>query len=186
VAHRFTSTGPEPVKVARGGGSPPGLHRSHTAPSQMRAIQETRPDRQAASLPQGVIVMTSTPRQGPGWAMTALRRAIGTLRYLNDELTRANEALFRPVGAPRAGRPEAVPPARRRQPRQAQATTPASPNLPRQARVVSARPRELSTGTSLPSRALSALGDLQDLLGGAGTPDTAVWAATSRMACPRL
>jgi hypothetical protein len=37
--------------------------------------------------------------------MTALRRAIGTLRYLNDELTRANEALFRPVGAPRAGRP---------------------------------------------------------------------------------
>jgi hypothetical protein len=49
--------------------------------------------------------MTSTRRPGPGWAMTALRRAIGTLRYVNDELTRANEALFRPVGAPRAGRP---------------------------------------------------------------------------------
>lgn len=37
--------------------------------------------------------------------MTALRRAIGTLRYVNDELMRANEALFRPIGAPRAGRP---------------------------------------------------------------------------------
>jgi hypothetical protein len=38
--------------------------------------------------------------------MTALRRAIGKLRYVNDELTRANEALlFRPIGAPRAGRP---------------------------------------------------------------------------------
>jgi hypothetical protein len=37
--------------------------------------------------------------------MTALRRAIGTLRYLNHELTRANEAIFRPVGAPPAGRP---------------------------------------------------------------------------------
>jgi hypothetical protein len=37
--------------------------------------------------------------------MTALRRAIGTLRYVNDELTRANEAIFRPVGAPRAGHP---------------------------------------------------------------------------------
>ena len=49
--------------------------------------------------------MTSTRRPGPGWAMTALRRAIGTLRYVNDELTRANEAIFRPVGAPRAGRP---------------------------------------------------------------------------------
>ena len=37
--------------------------------------------------------------------MRALRRAIGTLRYVNDELTRANEAIFRPIGAPRAGRP---------------------------------------------------------------------------------
>jgi hypothetical protein len=50
--------------------------------------------------------MTSTRRLGPGWAMTALRRAISTLRYVNDELTRANEALlFRPVGPPRAHRP---------------------------------------------------------------------------------
>jgi hypothetical protein len=58
--------------------------------------------------------MTSTRRLGPGWAMTALRRAIGTLRYVNDELTRANEALlFRPAGAPRAGHPgsDARPPA---------------------------------------------------------------------------
>lgn len=36
--------------------------------------------------------------------MTALRRAIGALRYVNDELMRANEAIFRPVGAPRADR----------------------------------------------------------------------------------
>jgi hypothetical protein len=49
--------------------------------------------------------MTSTRRPGLRWAITALRRAIGTLRYVNDELTRANEALFRPVGAPRGGRP---------------------------------------------------------------------------------
>jgi hypothetical protein len=49
--------------------------------------------------------MTSTRRPGLGWTMTALRRAIGTLRYVNDELTRANEAIFRPIGAPRAARP---------------------------------------------------------------------------------
>jgi hypothetical protein len=36
-----------------------------------------------------------------------MRRAIGTLQYVNDELTRANEAIFRPAGAelprPQAG-----------------------------------------------------------------------------------
>ena len=30
----------------------------------------------------------------------AMRRTVGTLRYLNDELVRANEAIFRPAGAP--------------------------------------------------------------------------------------
>jgi hypothetical protein len=39
-----------------------------------------------------------------GWAMTALGRMIGTFRYVNAELERANEAIFRPVGAPRAHR----------------------------------------------------------------------------------
>lgn len=52
--------------------------------------------------------MTSTLRPRRGWAITALRRAIDTLRYLNDELTRANEAIFRPVGASRAGHPSST------------------------------------------------------------------------------
>jgi hypothetical protein len=49
--------------------------------------------------------MTATQRPRPGrtWAATALRRAIGALQFANDELLRANEAMFRPVGAPRAG-----------------------------------------------------------------------------------
>lgn len=29
-----------------------------------------------------------------------MRRMVGTLRYVNDELVRANEAIFRPAGAP--------------------------------------------------------------------------------------
>jgi hypothetical protein len=46
---------------------------------------------------------TQRPRRpGPAWARTALRRAISTIRYANDELMRANEAIFRPAGAPRA------------------------------------------------------------------------------------
>ena len=49
--------------------------------------------------------MTTTQRPHPGraWAATALRRAIGALQSANDELLRANEAIFRPVRAPRAG-----------------------------------------------------------------------------------
>jgi hypothetical protein len=46
---------------------------------------------------------TQRPRPGRAWAATALRRAIGALRLANDELLRANEAIFRPVGEPRAG-----------------------------------------------------------------------------------
>jgi len=51
--------------------------------------------------------MTATQRPHPGrtWAATALRRAIGALRSAHDELLRANEAIFRPVGAPRASDP---------------------------------------------------------------------------------
>jgi len=48
--------------------------------------------------------MTSTrrsAREGPGRAMTALQRAVRTLRYVNQELLRANEAIFRPAGPPR-------------------------------------------------------------------------------------
>ena len=32
--------------------------------------------------------------------MAARRRAAATLRHVNDELVRANEAIFRPAGAP--------------------------------------------------------------------------------------
>jgi hypothetical protein len=46
---------------------------------------------------------TQRPRPGRAWAATALRRAIGALRLANDELLRANEAIFRPVGQPRGG-----------------------------------------------------------------------------------
>ncbi|HYB86519.1 MAG TPA: hypothetical protein VEC76_06705 [Streptosporangiaceae bacterium] len=38
-----------------------------------------------------------------GWALTALRRAIGALRYVHAENVRASEALFRPVRAPQRG-----------------------------------------------------------------------------------
>ena len=46
-------------------------------------------------------------RPGPGWALTALRRAIGALRYVHDENVRASEAIFRPVRAAAADRVEA-------------------------------------------------------------------------------
>lgn len=48
--------------------------------------------------------MTSTRRpahEGLGRAWTALQRAVRTLRYVDQELLRANEAIFRPVGPPR-------------------------------------------------------------------------------------
>ncbi|HUK69798.1 MAG TPA: hypothetical protein VLW50_13775 [Streptosporangiaceae bacterium] len=48
--------------------------------------------------------MTATrPRPGRTWAVTALSRAIGAIRSANDELLRANEAIFRPAGVPRGG-----------------------------------------------------------------------------------
>jgi hypothetical protein len=52
--------------------------------------------------------MTATQRPGRAWAATALRRAIGALQSANDELLRANEAIFRPAGAPRASGPGAA------------------------------------------------------------------------------
>jgi len=56
-----------------------------------------------------------TAARGPvpahsGWTLTALRRAIDVLRYLQQENMRASEALCRPIGVPRP-RPRADPPA---------------------------------------------------------------------------
>jgi hypothetical protein len=63
---------------------------------------EKRLDTQAVPHHREVIAMTAASRRQGSWrAMTAMRRAIGALRYVNDELTRANEAIFRPVGAAR-------------------------------------------------------------------------------------
>jgi hypothetical protein len=46
--------------------------------------------------------MTATQqRHRRSWRLTAaMRRTARTLRYVNDELVRANEAIFRPAGAP--------------------------------------------------------------------------------------
>lgn len=63
--------------------------------------------------------MTATRRprrRGPGWARTALRRAISTIRYANDELMRASEVIFRPAAVPQASASAARP----RPPRPAQ------------------------------------------------------------------
>jgi hypothetical protein len=49
-------------------------------------------------------VMTMTTRSprpaSPGWARTALRRAVGTLRDLNQELVNGSEAIFRSARTP--------------------------------------------------------------------------------------
>jgi hypothetical protein len=54
-----------------------------------------------------VIAMTATQqRRQPSWRMVAaMRRAARSLRNVNDELVRANEAIFRPAGAPPCRRP---------------------------------------------------------------------------------
>ena len=49
---------------------------------------------------------TQPPRSGP--MMTALRRAIGAVRYVNDELLRAGEAIIRSARAPQPDRPDAA------------------------------------------------------------------------------
>lgn len=49
-----------------------------------------------------------THRPGLGWVMTAVRRAVRALRYANDELLRASEAMIRSARAPQPRpRPEA-------------------------------------------------------------------------------
>jgi hypothetical protein len=48
--------------------------------------------------------MTAQPGPAPvstGWAVQALRRAIGVLHHLHQENRHASEAIFRPAGAPR-------------------------------------------------------------------------------------
>ena len=60
---------------------------------------------QAAGTYDEVIAVTAMRRPRrlqSGWAMTAIRRATGTLRYVNDELGRASEAM---VGSARAPQP---------------------------------------------------------------------------------
>jgi hypothetical protein len=49
--------------------------------------------------------MTAPPRRRDrsNWARTAIRRMIGTLRYADEELLHAHEAMARPVGAPWPG-----------------------------------------------------------------------------------
>jgi len=44
--------------------------------------------------------MTATHRSRPGRMMSGPRRAICALRYVNDELTRASEAIIRSARAP--------------------------------------------------------------------------------------
>lgn len=46
--------------------------------------------------------MTASPRQGdrPSWAVTTIRRMISRLRYANDELVRAHEAMALPTRPP--------------------------------------------------------------------------------------
>ena len=50
--------------------------------------------------------MTAAPRQQDrsSWGRTAIRRMIGTLRHLNEELLHAHEAMARPVRAPQPRR----------------------------------------------------------------------------------
>ncbi len=52
--------------------------------------------------------MTTALRQrgSSTWAKTVIRRMIGTLRHVNEELVCSHEALARPAGAP-LSRPEA-------------------------------------------------------------------------------
>ena len=74
-------------------------------------------NRPPGQITNGMITMTTTqppaqPRSPgqprPGWTRTALRRAIGRLKSLNDEFVRGQEAMFSSMRAPRPGpRPEA-------------------------------------------------------------------------------
>lgn len=57
-----------------------------------------------------VIAMTAARRPKPGQVMTVPARALRALRHVNDELTRASEAIIRSARAPQA-RPRVQAPA---------------------------------------------------------------------------
>ena len=82
-----------------------------TRTSQVRTSGPSRGNGPASGQPRTtdeMITMTATQRPRSGRAMTVLRRVIGTLRYVNDELTRASEAIIRSARAPQPGpRPSA-------------------------------------------------------------------------------
>ena len=78
-----------------------------------RPIPGNGPAPRPAPATDEVIAVTAPgrPRRpSPGWAMTALRRAIRILRYVNETLVLVLQALFPPPGA-RRPRPAADAPA---------------------------------------------------------------------------
>ena len=89
---------------------------------------------------------SASVRHGSGAEQVPPRRAARTLRYVNDELVRANEAIFRPAGTLRPGRPGDA----ARLPTRANAGAGGEGRPPEPAKagaVVSAGPPELITGT---------------------------------------
>ncbi len=74
----------------------------HIREDHPRRDHPAEPDHDARATKE-VITMTTTrqPRPSrPGWTRTALRRAIGALRDLNQELVRGSEAIFRSARTP--------------------------------------------------------------------------------------
>jgi len=84
---------------------PPGQTTNEMITMNSTQPPSTQPSRQpqpASTQPQPA---SSQPQ--PGWTRTALRRAIGRLKSLNDEFVRGNEAMFRSMRAPQSStRPE--------------------------------------------------------------------------------
>lgn len=82
----------------------------HNGTSRVRADGSATGDVLASSQARaadGVNTRTATqpPRSGP--MMTALRRAVGAVWYVNDELLRAGEAIIRSARVPQPDRPGA-------------------------------------------------------------------------------
>jgi len=78
-----------------------------TGTSQVRAGAPSQGNGRASSQPRTTDEMntvTATRRPRSGQAMTTLRRAIGTLGHVNDELLRASEAIIRSARARQPGR----------------------------------------------------------------------------------
>ena len=75
-------------------------------PSSRRTGLASRPSRTAKE----VTAMTATRRRRPWGVLTFPRRALRALRHVNDELTRASEAIIRSARAPQS-RPRVQAPA---------------------------------------------------------------------------